>query len=270
MRNYQVVFSDIDGTLLDTDNHITRRTLAAVRALPARGVSFVVISARSPAGIRTVLTEYGLKCPLVAYSGGLILDECGKTLYSRGMSRQCAEEVLQYLEGLRCGLCWNLFTPEEWLVKDKRDPRVRREERFVGAQSREGSLADLPNGAEVSKILCMCAEEKIKEAEERIKERFSALSVVRSADTLLEIMAPGVNKAAAMDVLCGMLGTDAAHAVAFGDNYNDVEMLRHAGCGVAMENAPEEVKRQAACVTLDNDHDGIWRALLRLGLADPA
>ena len=47
------------------------------------------------------------------------------------------------------------------------------------------------------------------------------------------------------------------HTLAFGDNYNDVEMLHTAGRGILMGNAPEDIKEKGFALTKDNDHDGI-------------
>lgn len=53
-------------------------------------------------------------------------------------------------------------------------------------------------------------------------------------------------------------------AVAFGDNFNDVDLLRAVGLGVAMGNAPQDVRRQADLVALSNDEEGVLRCLERL------
>ncbi|WP_270368334.1 HAD family hydrolase [Eubacterium ramulus] len=47
------------------------------------------------------------------------------------------------------------------------------------------------------------------------------------------------------------------HTLAFGDNYNDVEMLHTAGRGILMGNAPKDIKEKGFALTKDNDHDGI-------------
>lgn len=57
-------------------------------------------------------------------------------------------------------------------------------------------------------------------------------------------------------------------AIAFGDNYNDMDMLNFVGLGVAMNNAPKDVKQMANDVTDDNNHDGIYRFLRKIELVD--
>ena len=60
------------------------------------------------------------------------------------------------------------------------------------------------------------------------------------------------------------MGISPQNTVAFGDNYNDVVMLLAAGLGIAMGNAPDEVKKQADEITADNDHEGLLLSLNRL------
>jgi hypothetical protein len=66
-----------------------------------------------------------------------------------------------------------------------------------------------------------------------------------------------VSKAKGLEVLSGILGIKREEIIAVGDNFNDLEMLRFAGLGVAMGNAPETVKQKADFVTAKNDEDGV-------------
>lgn len=112
--------------------------------------------------------------------------------------------------------------------------------------------------------VCMCAPEKLVETELTVRRAFPALSVARSSNTLLEIMQQGVNKADAVKRLCEAKGIDMERTMAFGDNYNDLEMLETVKYGVAMGNAPEKIRKKAGTVTRDNEHDGIASVLENL------
>ena len=68
-------------------------------------------------------------------------------------------------------------------------------------------------------------------------------------------------KGSALRALCEKKGIGAGEAVAFGERQNDVNMLQAAGLGVAMENAPQEVKDQADAVTLTNEQEGLLKVL---------
>ena len=104
------------------------------------------------------------------------------------------------------------------------------------------------------------------QAETHLREYFPELSIAKSSDSLLEIMTDGVNKAAAVKYLCELRKIPLSRTMAFGDNYNDLEMLDVVGCGVLMGNAPSELQKHFSFVTKSNDQDGIFQAFKELGV----
>ena len=83
------------------------------------------------------------------------------------------------------------------------------------------------------------------------------ISIACSHDNLLDIVGPNVNKGTALIELADILKISVSEIIAIGDNYNDIEMIKIAGLGVAMGNAPSEVKDAADFVTKDNNNEGI-------------
>ena len=152
------------------------------------------------------------------------------------------------------------------MVRDPSHPRIRHEEKLLDAVSRAGSAADLAEDQQAHKVLCMCEPEETALVERYLQTRLPQLTVVRSSPILVEIMQKGVNKAHAIEWLCRVLGISAENAIAFGDNYNDLEMLHAVGHPIVMENAPGEIRAMFSDITTDNDHDGIVVALKRLKL----
>ena len=266
MKN-TIVFSDIDGTLLSSDLTITPQTLRAIRQLQARKIPFVIISARSPSGIYPILTAHGFSCPIVAYSGALALDENRQVLAHQGFSKAVAREMIDFMQQSAFDLSWNAFSFDDWVVASQADARVQREESIVHAQAREGSVDSFVQDV-VHKILCICNPACTEEIERQMKARFPSYSIVRSSPILLEIMRQGVTKASAVRTVCAHYHTAPENAYAFGDNYNDEDMLRAVGHGYLMANAPEPLLRRLPLHTLDHNHDGIYAALREAGLVE--
>ena len=135
----QIVFSDVDGTLLNSAHQLSENTLYAIRALQKRGIPFVIVSARSPAGVYPIQEKYGFQSPVISYSGALILDAHRNVLAEEGFSPQTAERILSAIDksGLDCA--WNIYSAPAWIVKNKRDPRVLREESIVYTSAAEGN-----------------------------------------------------------------------------------------------------------------------------------
>ena len=97
-EDIRIIYSDIDGTLLRNDHHISARTREAILDLDRRGIPFILVSARMPDGVRLIQRELGNRRPIICYSGGLILDEEQKVIYSRQMELELAVEVQSALE----------------------------------------------------------------------------------------------------------------------------------------------------------------------------
>jgi len=263
---YKIVFSDVDGTLLNSNHKVLPGTLYGIRSLQEKNIPFVIISARSPSGIYPILKENNFNCSIICYSGGLILDNNRNILYSRGFEKKVASDVISFIENNQLDCSWNIYSLDTWIVKDKKDPRIIREENIVHAQSIEGTIDLLEDDAPIGKILCMCNPEKILDIEKSLKEAFPQLSIVKSSDILLEIMATGITKSTAVHKLCEVLNIPIEATVAFGDNYNDVEMLETVAKPFLMGNAPEELKKKFPNITNNNDEEGIYNALVNIGM----
>ena len=87
--------SDIDGTIIEITKHqISEKTKKEVQQLAIQNIPFVLVSARMPKGMHYFLDELQIKAPMVSYSGGLILDENQKVIYSKGIFSRNGEKTL--------------------------------------------------------------------------------------------------------------------------------------------------------------------------------
>ena len=151
----------------------------------------------------------------------------------------------------------------DWIVDDRSDPRIVREEFFVQATSRESrDLAGTFAGRGVHKFLLMGEPASITRAQRVVAERFPHLTAVRSNDILCEVMSNKASKSHAIEVLCEHYGADRARAVSFGDGPNDIDMLKAVRRSFAMANA-EDIVKQAASETIPwtNEESGVARML---------
>lgn len=263
---YQIVFSDIDGTMLDSNHQLRDTTRQAILTLREKGVPFVIVSARNPGSIDTVQRAIGVRVPMVSFSGALIFDENRQVVHTQGFSADTARQVVDYVETHHLDCTWNIYAGDLWLTKSRQAPRVVVEESIVGIQATEGTAADLPADAVVGKVLCMCNPQKAEAIRLELQGAFPELQFCLSTAENLEVMPKGLNKATAVETLCRLWHIPTAKAMAFGDNYNDVEMLQAVGAPFLMANAPEELKAKILSHTESNDEDGIVKALQRCGM----
>ncbi len=262
---YRIVFSDIDGTLLNSRHEVTEATARELRRLADRGIPFVLVSARPPQAILPIQNRIGLRAPMVCYSGALVLDGDGTPLESHPIPVETARQVNAFMKERHPAICCNLYAGSLWTVEDDRCEMVREEERITGLKARQLQEAGLADGlfdqTGVHKFLMMGQPEETRRAQEDLRNRFPALSIACSNACYLEVMGAGVKKSVGMDAVCRHFGYDRAQAVAFGDGFNDIDMLQAAGRGYAMANAPEEVRQCTTFQAEDNDHDGLAKAL---------
>ncbi len=265
-RMSTIIFSDIDGTILNSAHELTPLTEQAIRTVQRRGIPFVIVTARSMTATYPLLDQYGIECPVVTCSGGIILDEHREIIHHHGFSKAAAQEVVDFAAAEGLPMTWSAYSFEDWVSPDVGDPRVRNEEQTVMVAAREGTIESIEHD-EVQKVLCMCEVGTIEHVERRLVERFPAYAIVKSSDILIEVMPSGTSKANAVRTLCALWGASVEDAVAFGDSYNDAPMLEVAGKGYLMPNAPAPLLEQIPLhAPADNDHDGVYYALRDLGL----
>ena len=263
----KIVFSDIDGTFLTPDSKVSKRTGKAVRSLLERDIPFVLVSARMPEAIYPITDQLGIQIPIISYSGGLVLSKEGETLASTEMAAADTARLLTVIGTKFPQVTVNYYAGRHWYVRDRSDQRVQTEIDITTAQPIEGDFDERLQAGELpNKILIMADPADCEQAERELAADFPMFHVVRSAPFLLEIMDRSVSKATGIRVMLDHFGLTAAESLSFGDNYNDLEMLRYTGMSVAMGNAPEPVKAAATEVTASNVEDGIYQYLVRNGL----
>lgn len=268
---YKMVFSDIDGTLLDSNNQISGNTISKIQELYLIGIPFILVSARMPSGVLLPQSKLGTKAPIICYSGALILDEGGHCIKSIGIDCEKAILIDAYMKKDWKDICFCAYYNNDWIVSDIYDEWVVQEQKITSSVPTKAEISDsISTNGQVHKFLCMGETARIESLSKALREKNTGLSISRSKDTYLEITNSDATKSAAVRYLCDYYGVPIEATVSFGDNYNDVDMLLATGTSFAMGNAPEKVKMQARNVTLDNDREGVLAGLKQLNFGNRA
>ncbi len=265
----RAVLLDLDGTLLTGDKRVLPSSVSALRQLREREIETVLISARSPSGIRPILSDIGLRLPMICLGGGYALDEDGVVLFSEGFSPDIANRVTERIDRDFPNVSWNVFSGEKWFVRDTNTPKIQREMKLVRARAEKGSARLLSECEKVHKILLICDPDRLRETETGIREAFPELTVAPSSDILIEVTSGSVSKRSGAEKYLKSRGILPENAAAFGDNENDEDLLCFVGHPFLMENAPEKMCQTGFRVTDSNERDGIWKGLLALGWISP-
>ncbi len=264
----ELVASDVDGTLLDDDEHVSARTKRAVGALVASGAHFVLATGRPPRWIAPVVDGLGFAPLAVCGNGAVIYDSAADRIVSAhtldvDTLRWVADLALHALPG--CGLA------AERVGATAHDAATRQ---FVSSPGYEHAWLN-PDNTEVSaeEVLASPAIKlliRLPSATSESMRLVLAPLIDGRADVtystnkgLIEVSAPGVTKAAGVRALAEHFGVGLDRTVAFGDMPNDIPMLTAAGHGVAMRNAHPDALAAADEVTATNAEDGVAQVLER-------
>ncbi len=270
MKTFKVVCTDIDGTLLDHNRQLSSRTINVFRKLPD-DVLVVLASSRMPAAMRHLQTELGLeRHPIIAYNGGYVVQYLPDGNTRVANDEQIPLSVVQaILEQSVPSIHVSLFHKDEWYAPSfdswaDREATITKVSPLIASPSQTLSQWEA-EGKGAHKVMCMGPEADIHELGRILNEKLSDdIHVYRSRPTYLELAPASISKGQALELLLNESKLAMADVVSFGDNYNDIELLRMSGHGVAVENALVEVKAVASAVTHAGKQDGVARALEEL------
>lgn len=263
----KIILSDIDGTFLNSKKQVTELTAKAVKILLEKNLKFALVSARMPEAIYPITDEINLpRIPVISYSGALVLTEDEKILHDKKMQIEDAKNILSEMFSRWEDISVNFYSGRKWFVQ-KIDSRIKYEMDSTKARAEIANFDSLfEKNILPNKIFIRCEPPTCKEMEFELGEKFKKLNVVRSAPHLLEIMDKTVTKAEGIKILLDYYGLTKDEAVAFGDNYNDIDMLKYIPRSVAMANAPDGVRKYARFITDSNDDSGIYTYLKKISV----
>ena len=265
---YDIVLSDVDGTLLRPTHALSERTVTAVRALHEAGVPFALATGRMPSGLTELTRELGVPCWRICYSGAYVTDDAGAPIASATIPLDEARAVLDVLANQWPHLAPCYFVGPHWYVQDIDAPGIVREASIVRATPEHAAFDELlTGGIAPNKLFCNCRGEtgRSEEIRRTLAARFPQLTVIRSTNgSFVEIIRSDVSKATGAAALLAHLGLSMGRALAFGDDENDIALLSAVGHSVAMANAAPHVRRVAVEVAPTNVEDGLAQVLERL------
>lgn len=265
-RPIRLVALDVDDTLLTDDLTISPRVRQAIHEAMARGVTVILATGRMFPAARPYAKELGLTGPLITYNGALIRTEDGDTWWHRPVPRPLALEVLDRAEAegwdVQCYCDDRLFVP-------RIDEGVRYYLDIANVPAQTCSdMRALLQERETTKLLAIGEPEETARRAEALTEAFAGrLTITISKPRFVEMLDASVSKAAALAEVARRLSVPRDQVLAIGDSFNDLEMIRWAGVGVAMGNAHPEVRARADFVVATNMEEGVAEALERFVLS---
>ncbi|MGO5138954.1 Cof-type HAD-IIB family hydrolase [Clostridium butyricum] len=260
MKNFKMLCLDIDGTLLNSKHEITEVTMKLIKkVVDEKQVKVILVSARMPCGIDYLQRQLQIEAPIICYSGSLVLDKKYNVISNNYIGLNLVLEMIE--EAKKENMHISLYKDNEWIIEN-RDEWARVESEITEIDPKVLNFKEIECTEKYklgfNKVLIIENEEKIKKISDILTKKLGdKLNIYQSKPTYLEIMNKSVSKTSAIQQLMNLYNIEKDEVVSVGDNFNDIDMIKFAGIGVAMGNAPDEVKKNSDYVTLSNDEDGV-------------
>lgn len=276
------IASDMDGTLLNKDQKVSKENKEAIERAQKEGVEVIIATGRSYQEARFALDEAEIKCPIICVNGAVVYTKEGTIAASNLLDKDTVKRVVDYLE--KIGIYFEIYTNHGTYTKDYEnsiativdilltanpdlDPlkvteQAKQRMEVSNIQS-VGTFDELfqKDGMECYKFLIFSIDfEKLGEIASFLKEN-TTLAVSSSGRENLEVTSKDAQKGIALEKYVKQRGGSMTEAMAIGDNFNDVSMFERVGRSVAMGNAPAEIKAICDFTTDTNDENGVANAI---------
>ncbi len=270
MRRLKTLYvSDLDGTLLDNNSLISSKTAEMINELCDRGALITVATARTPATVDRLLQHTHISAPAIVMTGAATWDcdirqYCTQTM----MSDTVAQRVYDTFVGGGVDPFVYSFAPNGVMLDVYHGEVMNRQETNFYQERRHLSLKKFHIGQRLTSFdrtvlqFAIGPYDRIKSVADKLMV-MSDCSVSFYPDiidhdiALIEVFAHGVSKARAVKKMAEDCGAE--RIVVFGDNLNDLPMMKMADVAVAVANALEEVRDAADIVIGPNSDNSVAR-----------
>ena len=265
-HTYKLLVVDIDGTLLGKDGNILpedRQALAKARDL---GVKVSLSTGRAAQACLNLISQLALDSYHIFFDGALVSNLAhNEEVYVQPLSKAIVKQVIKFAHLNDINIDF-YSTTHYFVERETWSSTVHRN--FFGIKP---SLVDFTKLWERERIIkgglvATSPQEAAKarnfHLEFKANLHFSWVTTPAYPGVdFINVVAPGVSKGKALKALASHLRIPLTEVIAIGDGTNDISPLSLAGLGIAMGNAPAEVKAVADYITLDVDHSGLAAAI---------
>ncbi len=252
--------TDLDGTLLDDNHHVSKENSDAIEYFKSEGGKFTFVTGRVPAGAKLLLEFVHPNTPVVTFNGAGIYDfEKDELVWGIYLDEK-AVSVIEYVEERFPGIGLVVCT-------DKRVCFCQMNRWVQDYFETEKLPLDTPAYKDIKepwkKSLFITDEKDISKVKKIIAEsKYASLyEFVQSGSHYYELLPIGATKGNGLKRLTELLGVDKNKTIAIGDNENDISMLKTAKVGIAVQNAGTKVKQAADIVTVSNNEHALAKVI---------
>jgi Cof subfamily protein (haloacid dehalogenase superfamily) len=251
--SYKLLALDVDGTLLNDDGKLSKKTIEAVKKAYNSGVQVVISTGRSFYQTRPILDELGTEGILVSHNGATTLKtDSREILHEFSYDIQEVADIIGYCR--KYDIHFSVCTAFDLYVERMDDYQTNVFKKYNLVHTMHHDVLSL-----TEKVMKFTVDDQ-----QRVDgwRDFKLRNLRKTSDGFFQdIIHPRAHKASALEQVLNILNLDRSEMIAIGDYYNDLEMIEFAGLGIAMGNAPDDLKAKADVVTTSNNKDGVFHAL---------
>ncbi|MGG2953335.1 Cof-type HAD-IIB family hydrolase [Geobacillus stearothermophilus] len=262
---YKLLALNIDGTILKNNGRLPRETKEAVDYVKRKGVYVTLMTSRNLLSARKVAKALRLDGMLIAFQGAMIARTLDDKLFDAVIPEERTFNIVQILENFNCNI---RLMHERYSLGNRKKVKknlvvqtvLSSSDPFFYPTQFVDSLGDvlIDEPIAVPKIdVYFATDEQRDAAAALLTKSIPSIDMIMLPNGKMEIVPQGVSKLAGLRRLAQHIGVSLKETVVIGDGLDDLPAIEAAGLGVAMGNAPLEVKRAADWVTRSNEQLGV-------------
>lgn len=284
---YKLVAIDLDGTMLNSYGMVTENTKQVIKNTINKGTEVIIASGRPIDSIKTIAKEIGSENYFIAGNGALIYDiKKDEIIYEKFMNKQKVLEIIKICE--ENSISYNIYTEKTIIAKGLKynvlyyyKENLKKEENKKTNITIVEDVYEYIKNLENEKFLKITVCDETKSVFNSIIRKLRTIEDIDVLDVLhmsrkmikqgtedvpieyyyTEISLKDVDKWKAIEYLANKMNISKDEIIAIGDNINDKEMIENAKVGIAMGQSTPVITEIADFVTLNNNEDGVAKAL---------
>lgn len=258
-KQYKMIITDLDDTLLNSQKKISKIDLEAIFKAQENGVKFVLCSGRPTFAMKSLAKEvkadeYGSY--IISFNGSIINDfKNNKNLFESSLEKEDLHLLYDFSKKYNTHI---LTYINDEIISETDSEYIDVEVDLTKMPHRKvKSFKEFVNQGAV-KCMLLAEPSYLKEVEVELKKEYGdKYSIAISKPFFLEVTKLGIDKGIAVKKLANTLNIPIDEVIAVGDSFNDLPMLKASGFSIAVENANPEIKKQVDFITKSNDEGGM-------------
>ncbi len=263
--NYKMIYSDLDGTLLNSKKEISSANKDIISKLEDLGIVFGIATGRIYPAAKIFAKQLNLNSPIICCNGALVVDPRNDhAVISNTIDNSLVKRIINVIK--KYDVYYHFYTIDtiyaeksehviEYFKEFSKDkPEDERVKTVV-----DSSVIDLiTDDMNIFKVGVFVDDSERSQDLIKDLQSIEGIAGYKSLGHIYDIVVDGVDKGYALEQLGELLNVKREEIMAFGDNENDINMLKYAGMGIAMQNSREDVKEVSDYIGKTNDEDGVF------------